>query len=198
MVQAFFCLARKQLPRKRPGVPGGQQANTFQQCALAAMKTNHILGCINKNVLSRLREVIVLVLRPHGEYNIRFWASQCKKDTDILEWVQRMATKIRLRKVGLSILKKRMLSRELTAICSYLVGRCREDGVRLLIELHGDRTSGSRCKLEHTKFWLDVHKKNPPNHEDGQTLEQVALRGCRNSILGDIQNPTAHSLSNLL
>lgn len=196
MVQAFFCLARKQLPRKQPGVPHGQQANAFLQCAPAATKANDILGCINKNVLSRWREVFFPVLRPHGEYHAQFWASQCKKDTDILKWVQRRATKIRLRKGGLFILRKRMLSRDLTAVCSYLIGRCREDGVRLLAELHAYRTSGSRYKLEHVKCWWDVQKKN--SHEGGRTLEQVAQRGCRNAIFGDIWNPIGHSLSNLL
>lgn len=73
-----------------------------------------------------------------------------------------MATKIRLRKVALLILKKRMLSRDLAVVCSYLMGRCREDGVRLLTELHGDRTTGSRYKLEHVKFLLDVHKYEFP------------------------------------
>ena len=31
-----------------------------QQCALVARKTNHILGCIKKSVVSRLRELIDL------------------------------------------------------------------------------------------------------------------------------------------
>jgi len=38
---------------------------------------------------------------------------------------------MRLRKVGLFILKQRMLSRAVTAVCCYLIGRCREDGLRL-------------------------------------------------------------------
>ena len=35
-----------------------------QQSALAAQKTNHILGCITTNVTRRLREVILPLVRP--------------------------------------------------------------------------------------------------------------------------------------
>lgn len=42
----------------------------------------------------------------------------CKKDTDLLEWCQRWATKMRLRKLSLFLPEKRKQSRYLTAVCS--------------------------------------------------------------------------------
>ena len=113
----------------------GEKFNTSQQCVLAVWKANGILGSISRGMAVGRWEcpLCYALMRPHLQYCVQVWSFQHRKDVELLERVQKGATKMvrglqhlsykdRLRELGLFSLEKRRLWGDLIAAFQCLKG----------------------------------------------------------------------------
>ncbi|RMC13053.1 hypothetical protein DUI87_10583 [Hirundo rustica rustica] len=126
---------------------------------------------------------LLCFVRPHLKYCTQLWGLQHKKDTDLLEWVQRRATKMIRGLEHLScedrMTELRLFGEEkvLVAVFQYLKGAYMKDGEGLFTRPCGGRTRANGFKLKEGRFRLEIREKFFPI-EGSETLEQVAQRSC--------------------
>ena len=131
----------------------------------------------------------------HMEYSVQMWSPLYRRDIDLLEHIQRRATKIikgnehhfykdRLREQGLFSLEKRRLRGDLIVAIQYLKGSYKKEGYRICC----DRTMESAFKLTEGRLRLDVMKKSftvrvvrhwnrlPRDVVDSPSLETIKVR----------------------
>ena len=112
----------KTVKEKDLGVTMNANMKVSEQCRIAASKGNQVLGMIRRNITYKEKSLIVplykAIVRPHLEYCIQAWNPHLRKDIDMLDKIQRRATKLiliylgyeeRFKECGLTTLEMRRL-----------------------------------------------------------------------------------------
>ena len=118
----------KTVNEKELGVTMNANMKVSEQCRIAASMGNQVLGMILRNITYNEKSLIIPLYQeiviPHLEYCIQAWNPYLRKDIDMLEKVQRRATKLipglidltksyeeRLKECGLTTLETRRLKK---------------------------------------------------------------------------------------
>ena len=127
----------KTMKEKDLGVTINANMKVSEQCRIAASKGNQIIGMIRINITYKENSLIVplykAIVRPHLEYCIQAWNPRLRRDIDMLEKIQRRATKLipglrdlryeeRLKKCGLTTLETRRLRGDQIEVFNILNG----------------------------------------------------------------------------
>jgi hypothetical protein len=144
------------------GVIVHRSLKSARQCSEAAKKANRILGMVKRTIVSRDKEIMMriykTVVRPHLEYCVQAWSPHLKKDIEILERVQRRATKMvkgcqrlsyeeRLEYCGLTTLEKRRVRGDLIETFKLMTNKVEMPYDRFFATAQYPGTRGHKYKL---------------------------------------------------
>ena len=155
------------------GVTMNANMKVSEQCRIAASKANQVLGMIRRNITYKVKSLIVplykAIVRPHLEYCIQAWSPYLRKDIDMLEKIQRRATKLipglrdlryeeRLKECGLTTLETRRLRGDQIEVFKILNGYENIDS-NIFFEIKESKiTRGHNYTLVKKQSRLDVRK----------------------------------------
>ena len=161
------------LKEKDLGLTISADMKVSEHCGIAAAKGNQILGLIRRNIVYKEKELIIplykTIVRPHLEYCIQAWRPYRKKDIDMLERVQRRATKMipklrninfemRLKECGLITLETRRLRGDQIEVFKILNGYEDIDRNIFFTVKEERRTRGHGVTLAKKQCRLDIRK----------------------------------------
>ena len=161
------------LKEKDLGLTISADMKVSEQCGIAAAKGNQILGLIRRNIVYKEKELIIplykTIVRPHLEYCIQAWRPYRKKDIDMLERVQRRATKMipklrnisyemRLKECGLTTLETRRLRGDQIEVFKILNGYENIDRNIFFTVKEERRTRGHGVTLAKKQCRLDIRQ----------------------------------------
>ena len=173
------------------------------QCIKAVKTANRVLGMIKRTFTVRDKSIILQLykslVRPHLEYSIQAWRPHFRKDIDLLEGVQRRATKLitaikdeiyedRLRYVNLTTLETRTLRGDLIEVFKIFKGFDDLDP-NIFFELSQANTRGHslkllkpRCRLDNRKFSFAHQVIDIWNSLDESIIACDSIKGFKNRI----------------
>ena len=155
------------------GITISADMKVSEQCGIAALKGNKIIGLIRRNITYKDKKLIIplykAIVRPHLEYCIQAWRPYCKTGIGVLERIQRRATKIipelrdhsyeeRLTKRGLTTLETKRL-RGVQIEVFKILNVYENIDRNIFFSLKKDsRTRGHEVKLVKDQCRLDIRK----------------------------------------
>jgi hypothetical protein len=143
-----------------------------KQCTKAVTTANKILGMISRAFVYRSRDIVLqlykALVRPHLEYCIQAWRPHLQKDINLLEKVQRRATKMvdalrkysyedRLKNLGLTSLETRRLRGDLIEVFKICKG-FEDVSLNDFFKMQLNNLRGHDYKIFKTRFRTDCGK----------------------------------------
>jgi len=165
-------------------------------------------GLQPSSVASRLRKAILPLysapVRPHLESCVQLWTPQHRKDMDLLDGVQRRATKMirgmehisyeeRLIESGLFSLEKRRLQGHHIAAFQYLKGAYKKAGEGLFTRACSDRARGNgfkegRLRLDRRKKFFTLRMVRHWNRLPREVVGASSLETFKTRLDGALSN----------